>query len=405
MPAVRCKGKASAWAIVGFVLLLMLIYMYSYSSSGDGWDDFDAQHNLGLKEDMFVNDHIDVPEIPVKEFIAEASLRDKKQKAKPMLAWHNHPDMSAKNLHNMDTDHVYAKEKSNILLGAKTHSTSDHSADDLQKFKTMLNTWPADKPKAAFYILTRVSRLKSLFHVLQSIDKYFNCRFHYPIILFHENELIPYISSVRRYTNSSLYFQQVKFATPTFLTQRVQFDIPCLSPVSYRHMCRFHAKSVYEHPIIQQLDYYWRLDDDSLLLNPIKYDVFSFMSTHQLHYGYSWIFYDSDSCVLGLWEATGRYIHERSITPCFFNQWPKPQLYYNNFEISSTKIWFSQAYKDYIEYLDQLGGIYYHRWGDAPIHGIAVSLFLHKNQTHQFSDIGYKHGSYIHKGTETKNTV
>jgi alpha 1,2-mannosyltransferase len=31
------------------------------------------------------------------------------------------------------------------------------------------------------------------------------------------------------------------------------------------------------------------------------------------------------------------------------------------------------------------------RWGDAPVHSIAVSLFLRKEQTHFFDDIGYRH--------------
>jgi hypothetical protein len=38
--------------------------------------------------------------------------------------------------------------------------------------------------------------------------------------------------------------------------------------------------------------------------------------------------------------------------------------------------------------------MFYHRWGDAPIKGLAVSMFLNKNQTHLFKDIGYTHGTF-----------
>jgi len=66
-------------------------------------------------------------------------------------------------------------------------------------------------------------------------------------------------------------------------------------------------------------------------------------------------------------------------------------MFYNNFEISALSLWTSQQYQDYIDYIDLLGGIYYHRWGDAPIKTIAVTLFLRKEETHLFTNVSYKH--------------
>ena len=36
------------------------------------------------------------------------------------------------------------------------------------------------------------------------------------------------------------------------------------------------------------------------------------------------------------------------------------------------------------------------RWGDAPVHSIAVSLFQSKDQIHFFDEIGYEHNPYTH---------
>lgn len=36
------------------------------------------------------------------------------------------------------------------------------------------------------------------------------------------------------------------------------------------------------------------------------------------------------------------------------------------------------------------------RWGDAPVHSIAASLFAEKEQVHFFSDIGYRHPPFQH---------
>ena len=40
--------------------------------------------------------------------------------------------------------------------------------------------------------------------------------------------------------------------------------------------------------------------------------------------------------------------------------------------------------------------IHLQRWGDAPVHSIAVSLFQDKNQIQFFDEIGYEHNPYTH---------
>lgn len=54
-------------------------------------------------------------------------------------------------------------------------------------------------------------------------------------------------------------------------------------------------------------------------------------------------------------------------------------------------IWQSCAYCNYVDYIERLGGIYYTRWGDAPIKSLAVSMFVPWAETYNFKDIGYKH--------------
>ncbi len=289
-----------------------------------------------------------------------------------------------------------AKEDEKIAQDRKKHiapPTCDPQSD-CARFKKLLEQWPSDKPKAVFYYLTKSDRLWFLKMSLESVDKYYNNKYKYPIIIFHEEELIPALPAIRRYTHSQVFFQKVEFGVPNFLTQPVVYDIPCTSKIGYRHMCRFHAKQVHKMPILQGLDWYWRLDDDSKLLTPVNYDVFLYMHNHNWLYGYAWIHWDANECTTGLWEATKKYIKENHISPTFFHEWPRPRLFYNNFEIAKFSIWTDPGYSKYIDYLDKLGGIYYHRWGDAPIKGLGLSLFVPMNQTHQFRDIGYEHASF-----------
>lgn len=70
--------------------------------------------------------------------------------------------------------------------------------------------------------------------------------------------------------------------------------------------------------------------------------------------------------------------------------------FWSNFEIGDLRFWRGQAYSDYFEYLDKAGGFFYERWGDAPVHSIAASLFLNRSDVHHFEDIGYYHVPWNH---------
>jgi hypothetical protein len=65
--------------------------------------------------------------------------------------------------------------------------------------------------------------------------------------------------------------------------------------------------------------------------------------------------------------------------------------FWSNFEIGDLDFWRGEAYMKFFEYLDEQGGFYYERWGDAPVHSIGAALFAKKEQIHFFEDIGYRH--------------
>ena len=274
---------------------------------------------------------------------------------------------------------------------------------DCVRFQRYVQAWKRDpqranQPVAAIYILT--STRSYITRCLRSVDKYFNQQFNYPVIVFHERAFRPQIGALRNSTTSDVFFQEVQFSVPKFLdAENIVENIACSSKISYRHMCRFQSKLIYEQPIMQELEYHWRLDDDSLLLQPVKYDVFQFMKQHRYVYGYVWKWWDSNDCTKGLWEGTKRYITQNAIKPTYFDEWEAPRMFYNNFEISALSLWLSAEYRAFIDYIDQLGGIYYYRWGDAPIKGLALSLFVEWQQVHYFEDIGYQHGAFVLNGS------
>lgn len=264
--------------------------------------------------------------------------------------------------------------------------------DDCIRLRNLLKNWPNAKPKAFVYYLFHSKRSSMLFQSLSSLDSNFNNVYNYPIVIFHENISVINQSLIRSSSNSDIYFQAVKFEIPDFLPKNFT-QLSCRCHIGYRHMCRFHSKLIYDQPIICGFDYAWRLDDDSKIKRPIKYDIFEYMREKNFLYGYVAITRDSPACTINLWENTSKYINNSSIAPTFFAEWKQYWVYYNNFEVSRLSLWLSDDYQKFIDYIDKLGGIYYYRWGDAPIKSIAVSLFVRKNETHYFHDIGYQHRS------------
>ncbi|ODV64007.1 glycosyltransferase family 15 protein, partial [Ascoidea rubescens DSM 1968] len=70
--------------------------------------------------------------------------------------------------------------------------------------------------------------------------------------------------------------------------------------------------------------------------------------------------------------------------------------FWSNFEIARLDIWDNDIYDQYFEYLDQSGGFFKERWGDAPVHTLALGMFLNLTDLHYFRDIGYKHTTLGH---------
>lgn len=69
------------------------------------------------------------------------------------------------------------------------------------------------------------------------------------------------------------------------------------------------------------------------------------------------------------------------------------------------RFWRGEAYQKYFEWLDQSGGFFYERWGDAPVHSVAAMLFLDRSRVHHFNDIGYFHVPWDHCPSNRKVSI
>jgi alpha 1,2-mannosyltransferase len=276
-----------------------------------------------------------------------------------------------------------------------------------------MQTAPNIKAVIVYMARSTERDIRNLKRSLGLLDRNFNDRFHYPVIVFHEDFTEELKGELRASTRSPITFELLEFALPEFLDPaEVPDKVLGRFGVGYRHMCRFFGGMMYRHPAMLGFDWYWRLDTDSFLLGKIGYDVFEYMAKRDLWYGYMVMLEETPSVVEGLWDATRAYIAERNLRPARMNhllnankEW-NYLYYYNNFEICSLSFGRSAAYTDYFDYLDRLGGIYKYRWGDAPIRTLAVALLVPEEKTHRFTDVPYAHaGYYSHRWHEFRDRL
>ncbi len=195
--------------------------------------------------------------------------------------------------------------------------------------------------------------------------------------------------------NLHLYQESVALLT----AQKVQF----MNKPSYHQMCRWNSGLFSQHPALAHIQYYWRVEPNVHFFCDVDYDVFRWMSDHNKTYGFNINIYDNPDSVTTLWPETLRFLKDHPGYEAAGNarQWleaPGKRVgnndtangystchFWSNFEIGDMGFWRSAKYREYFDHLDRAGGFFYERWGDAPVHSIALGLFEDKRKIHWYA--------------------
>ncbi|CCC68701.1 hypothetical protein NCAS_0B06170 [Naumovozyma castellii] len=70
--------------------------------------------------------------------------------------------------------------------------------------------------------------------------------------------------------------------------------------------------------------------------------------------------------------------------------------FWSNFEIARLDVFDNEIYNAYFQYLEEAGGFWAERWGDAPVHSLGLALTLNLEDIHYFRDVGYRHSILHH---------
>ena len=220
------------------------------------------------------------------------------------------------------------------------------------------------------------------------------------IIVFCEKSFEQYKSEVK--TNLNIQYQTIEFKIPDY-SKEILDQIPELYPhpthgngplgwghpgftMGYRHMCRFFSGHMYTFDILKNYDYYMRLDTDSFIHTPLNYDIFEWAKECECYYGYiaPAVQTDNPKVIEGLWEYTNK------IYP---NNIPEGYMFYTNFEIGKVSWFLTSDYMKFYNELDQTGGFYTKRWGDAPIKFLGINLLMESKNIIPVHGFTYQHGA------------
>lgn len=271
------------------------------------------------------------------------------------------------------------------------------------------------RPKACFVTLVRNSELNGIVNSIRLVEKKFNAKFKYDWIFLNDEPFTDeFKDTITREVSSTVKFGLIPkehWSYPDFIDQekaaQTRKDMAHIiygSSESYRHMCRYQSGFFWRHPLLDDYDWYWRVEPDIKIYCDINYDVFQWMQDNEKVYGFTITIHEYVDTIKTLWETSMN----------FFNQHPNYMAnnnlmkfisddggktynlchFWSNFEIANLNLWRSPAYRQYFDYLDHAGGFFYERWGDAPVHSIAASLLIPQDKLHYFSDIGYHHVPY-----------
>jgi hypothetical protein len=293
--------------------------------------------------------------------------------------------------------------------------------------------------KAAIFILTQntVERKIYLKTCLYFLFKNFDAKYKYPVIILHEDDYDSQsqeeiMKSIREECKHLVQFRKLDandFMIPTHIDmEKMQKSIE-LQPVPYwrnaryRSMCYFWIKNFMKYT--KEYEYIMRLDDDSIIEEPINTDLFELAKVKDINYLSNIIHIDCSMCNYEMKDFFCKEFPDKldkikeifvdhkldDSSPYFQNfknlyktvkgqdypttevELSMPIMYYNNFCITRTAFWNKPEVQEIIDKIDKQGNIFYCRWGDAPLQTILVTLMDHS----KISKVDFKYSKRLQR--------
>lgn len=268
---------------------------------------------------------------------------------------------------------------------------------------------------ATFFTLARNQELYSLLQSIEYVESRFNWRYHYPWVFANDEEFDENFKlEVSHLVSGEATFVTIPkemWSYPPHIDQKKALEtrermekhgIIYGGSESYRFMCRFNSGFFYKLDALAKYKYYWRVEPDIKFNCDLDFDYFKHMRENKLKYGFTMTLHELPATVDGLFSETKKFF--RDLHPEYINENNQIEFisqdneesfnmchYWSNFELGDLDWLRSKEYNDYFNHLEESGGFFYERWGDAPVHTLAVSYMLDQKEVFYFDNTGYYH--------------
>ncbi|ODV70783.1 mannosyltransferase YUR1 [Cyberlindnera jadinii NRRL Y-1542] len=288
---------------------------------------------------------------------------------------------------------------------------------------------------ATIIMLVRNSELEGALSAMRSLEDRFNKKYRYPWTFLNDvpftDEFIEATTLMASGTTEYGLIPSEEWDRPPHIDE-AKF-VQCMADMvekeviygfseSYRNMCRFNSGYFFRQQLVNKYEWYMRVEPDVEYYCDFDYDPFKVMRLNGKKYGFIISIHEYEETIPTLYDTTmdffelnPQYLHPNNSLDFLTDKEPFPNSqvrmdvandynlchFWSNFEIGNLDFYRSEAYLQYFEYLNQAGGFYYERWGDAPVHTLAAALLLDKHEIHYFEDIGYFHNPFANCPSST----
>ena len=183
---------------------------------------------------------------------------------------------------------------------------------------------PADgKMNATFVTLARNSDLWDIVESIRQVEDRFNRHYHYDWVFLNDK---PFDDEFKKITTALISGRtrygkvpHEHWSFPEWIDEekarKVREDMAERKIIygdstSYRHMCRFESGFFFRQPLLQEYEWYWRVEPSIKLFCDIGFDPFRYMAEHKKIYSFVLSLYEYVETIPTIWDSAKKFIKE-----------------------------------------------------------------------------------------------
>ena len=183
---------------------------------------------------------------------------------------------------------------------------------------------------ATFVTLARNGDIWEIAKSIRHVEDRFNRKFHYDWVFLND---APFDDDFKNITTALVsgkthygLIPTEHWSFPDFIDQdrarkvredMAQRKIIYGDSISYRHMCRYESGFFFRHELMNQFEWYWRVEPSVELFCDIDYDPFKFMADNKKKYSFVLSLYEYVETIETLWDSVKKFMknHPEHISP------------------------------------------------------------------------------------------